>query len=92
MNAEYDYALCKALPVVGRGAGGLPAPKCLLIRARFRLMVALVNSLLLCYYLTDCYEIWHVDVKMNGEYDYALFNAFSVVGRGAGGLPAPKCV
>ena len=53
-------------------------------------MVALVNSLLLSYYLTDCYEIWHVDVKMNGEYDYALCNAFPVVGRGAGGLLALK--
>ena len=55
-------------------------------------MVALVNSLLLSYHLTDFYEIWHVDVKMNGEYDYVLCNALPVVGRGAGGLPAPKLV
>ena len=53
-------------------------------------MVALVNSLLCCYYSTDCYEIWHVAVKMNAKYDYALFKALTVVGPRAGRLLAPK--
>ena len=34
--------------------------------------------------------MWHVAVKMNAKYDYALFKALTVVGRRAGGLPAPK--